>query len=185
MIRDLARKVYQFQNPSKDAKVIAAEIHEFQSLENLILKNPWKGDYPMKLGLAVLTYGHIEDDTINKAKEKMEWFSNFKFNKIGHFQLTMEKVLELDIPINEDPIIREQKVKLVLESTSISQPFYLNFRIIFHFLTRRYKHIRNALIHGNYNEHNQEFDLFYCLSALIKISGQYKKYTSIIDENYH
>ncbi len=168
LVRIIAKEIYQKQNPNLQANEVENYIDDFQSLENLINKGGWKNDIEISIPHAVIEFGHINEPEIDKANESFDFKKKaFKFAEIAFEKL--KTIPEKEYSIDElkenfkPPFSSDDIKKYDVQNTAI------NLKIQLHFLVRRFKEDRNAIVHGNYKGMNSKWKSYIYLSAIEKI----------------
>lgn len=189
LVRVLAKKVYQGQNPQLSEYNVQKHIDNFQSLENLLKSRDWKNDIELKTTEVVTRYDYINEEEIIKAKEvitnakkaniyveeKIEELTNFLQQEINKKTETVPKELKETILGTLDEVRKMQNDFIDGKSHTTK----INLRIRLHFLIRRYKEDRNNMIHGKFEGFNHKWKNYIYLSAIEQIYDVIKEYGKI------
>jgi hypothetical protein len=183
IVRVIAREIYQKQNPSLQANDVQDHIDSFQSLENLLKKGKWKNDIEISVAIAVLEFGYINEFEINEAKKVFEIRKKL-IRKVSKFYEGLQLKSSENKYKNYSKDELWEKFKSTISTKDIEkldsiQKTNINLMIQLHFLIRRFKEDRNAIVHGKYEGFDSKWKNYIYLSIVEKIYNTIKIYQKI------
>lgn len=184
LVRELCRRVYQHQNPTKSTDEVEVYVNGFSSLEILLRTGDFKNDIELETSEVVAYYDYINEEVIKEAKILLK-------NTVNTHKKVAKMALELKNEMSNVNITDELRTKRMNEIILISKintdEFHLiedlrskiNIKIRLHFLIRQFKEDRNEVIHGNFANFNTKWKNVIYFSALIEIVKTTKEYDGI------
>lgn len=189
LTRYLATNLYYYQNSGIKFQTAQNNINKIRSLERVILNKCWKNDleYPV-INIAV-KYGYIEEPEIIDVLNILQAAKNINKNiadKISEISKTL--ILETSSLNDENRVsIEDKTTRLASEMQDLYNGLVniqdvkkkINLRIKLHFLIRRFKEDRNAIVHGNFKGFDKRWKNYVYLSAVEKILDSIEEYDNL------
>jgi len=178
LIEGLARKflikVYLTQNPHKTLEEAGNYVSRFQSLENLITKGDWKDDISISFFDAIQRGSYIDDPQLIAAKNM---HSN-QARVLDTLKATTEKLRSIasDRPITSSELEEKFPEYAKILNECIPQiirieevQINISVRVELQFLIRRYKDVRNRIVHGNLEGSNEKWECYLNLNMFHRL----------------
>jgi hypothetical protein len=188
LVRYLATKLFFFQNPGTSPEGAEEFVSARRSLENILLFDGWKNDLEYPIVRIAVEFGYVAEPEV-KAVIKALQTARMANKAVSEMSLELLNVLAKEKDNENSNTISEggrntldsifDRMKASGEGLiNKNERRAINVRVKLHFLIRRFKEDRNAMIHGQIEDFNHKWKNVIYLAALEKILetiGEYKK----------
>lgn len=188
LVRYLATKLLFFQNPGMKIEEAEEFVSNKQSLENILLFDGWKNDLEYPIGLIAVEFGYVAEPEVKAVIRDLQ-ISRTANQAVQDMTSELLNVLEQEKAnenLNTISDTGRNKIDSLINRMKASGQGLIgkddrraiNVRIKLHFLIRRFKEDRNAMIHGAMEGFNHKWKNVVYMAALEKILdtlGEYKK----------